>query len=223
MSTKNKFKSEEAILLVGAFLLLIAFILFHYEKILEINNEIKNEIQFNIYQEQTKIDDSISINIDVEYTNTDNEEVNNINDIIKNNYIAFLQIDKINLKQGLMPKTSPYNDVNYYVEIIDISDFPDIINGNFILAAHSGTSNIAYFKNLYKLIKGDQAIIIYNGKKYIYEIINIYNQVKKGSLNIYRDINKTTLTLITCTKDDKNSQTIYIAELIGVETYQEVL
>ena len=59
MSTKNKFKSEEAILLVGAFLLLIAFILFHYEKILEINNEIKNEIQFNIYQEQTKIDDSI--------------------------------------------------------------------------------------------------------------------------------------------------------------------
>ena len=219
MSTKNKFKSEEAILLVGAFLLLIAFILFHYEKILEINNEIKNEIQFNIYQEQTKIDDSISINIDVEYTNTDNEEVNNINDIIKNNYIAFLQIDKINLKQGLMPKTSPYNDVNYYVEIIDISDFPDIINGNFILAAHSGTSNIAYFKNLYKLIKGDQAIIIYNGKKYIYEIINIYNQVKKGSLNIYRDINKTTLTLITCTKDDKNSQTIYIAELIGVETY----
>ena len=223
MSTKNKFKSEEAILLVGAFLLLIAFILFHYEKILEINNEIKNEIQFNIYQEQTKIDDSISINIDVEYTNTDNEEVNNINDIIKNNYIAFLQIDKINLKQGLMPKTSPYNDVNYHVEIIDISDFPDIINGNFILAAHSGTSNIAYFKNLYKLIKGDQAIIIYNGKKYIYEIINIYNQVKKGSLNIYRDINKTTLTLITCTKDDKNSQTIYIAELIGVETYQEVL
>ena len=63
------------------------------------------------------------------------------------------------------------------------------------------------------------AYIIYNNKKYSYQIVNIYNQVKKGSLNIYRDINKTTLTLITCTKDDKNSQTVYILELTGVETY----
>ena len=88
-----------------------------------------------------------------------------------------------------------------------------------VLASHSGSSNIAYFKNLYKLTKDDMAYIIYNNKKYSYQIVNIYNQVKKGSLNIYRDINKTTLTLITCTKDDKNSQTVYILELTGVETY----
>ena len=60
---------------------------------------------------------------------------------------------------------------------------------------------------------------IYNNKKYTYKIVNIYNQTKKGSLNIYRDTNKTTLTLITCTKDDKTNQTVYILELIGVETY----
>ena len=32
---------------------------------------------------------------------------------------------------------------------------------------------------------------------------------------IKRNLDKTTLTLITCTKDDDNSQTVYIAELVN--------
>ena len=219
MSIKNKIKSEEAILIVGSLLLIIALILFHYEKILEVNDEIYNNIQSKIYQENKK--NNIIVNIDVDYItetdiNIDNPEITDKPQI---NYLAFLEIPKINLNQGILPKTSYYNNVNYHVQILDISDLPDVINGNMVLAAHSGSSNIAYFKNLYKLTKDDMAYIIYNNKKYSYQIVNIYNQVKKGSLNIYRDINKTTLTLITCTKDDKNSQTVYILELTGVETY----
>lgn len=219
MSIKNKIKSEEAILIVGSLLLIIALILFHYEKILEINNEIYNNIQSKIYQENKK--NNLIVNIDVDYItetdiNIDNKDVTNKPQV---NYLAFLEIPKINLNQGILPKTSYYNNVNYHVQILDISDLPDVINGNMVLASHSGSSNIAYFKNLYKLTKDDMAYIIYNNKKYSYQIVNIYNQVKKGSLNIYRDINKTTLTLITCTKDDKNSQTVYILELTGVETY----
>ena len=219
MHIKNNIKSEEAILIVGSLLLIIALVLFHYEKILEINNEIYNNIQSKIYQENKK--NNLIVNIDVDYItetdiNIDNKDVTNKPQV---NYLAFLEIPKINLNQGILPKTSYYNNVNYHVQILDISDLPDVINGNMVLASHSGSSNIAYFKNLYKLTKDDMAYIIYNNKKYSYQIVNIYNQVKKGSLNIYRDINKTTLTLITCTKDDKNSQTVYILELTGVETY----
>ena len=219
MHIKNNIKSEEAILIVGSLLLIIALVLFHYEKILEINNEIYNNIQSKIYQENNK--NNLIVNIDVDYiTETDiNIDNKDVTDKPQVNYLAFLEIPKINLNQGILPKTSYYNNVNYHVQILDISDLPDVINGNMVLAAHSGSSNIAYFKNLYKLTKDDKAYIIYNNKKYSYQVVNIYNQVKKGSLNIYRDLTKTTLTLITCTKNDKNSQTVYILELTGVETY----
>lgn len=219
MHIKNNIKSEEAILIVGSLLLIIALILFHYEKILEINNEIYNNIQSKIYQENNK--NNLIVNIDVDYINETDTNIDNspLKEQPIINYLAFLEIPKINLNQGILPKTSYYNNVNYHVQILDISDLPDVINGNMVLAAHSGSSNIAYFKNLYKLTKDDKAYIIYNNKKYSYQVVNIYNQVKKGSLNIYRDLTKTTLTLITCTKNDKNSQTVYILELTGVETY----
>lgn len=219
MHIKNNIKSEEAILIVGSLLLIIALVLFHYEKILEINNEIYNNIQSKIYQENNK--NNLIVNIDVDYINETDTNIDNppLKEQPIINYLAFLEIPKINLNQGILPKTSYYNNVNYHVQILDISDLPDVINGNMVLAAHSGSSNIAYFKNLYKLTKDDKAYIVYNNKKYSYQVVNIYNQVKKGSLNIYRDLTKTTLTLITCTKNDKNSQTVYILELTGVETY----
>ena len=52
---------------------------------------------------------------------------------------------------------------------------------------------------------------------FIYKIVNIYDEEKTGRVRILRDKEKTTLTLITCTKDDKYHQTVYIAELIGIE------
>ena len=51
--------------------------------------------------------------------------------------------------------------------------------------------------------------------KYTYQVVNIYEQQKTGTAKIYRDTSKTTLTLITCTKDSKTLQTIYIAELVN--------
>lgn len=218
MFMHKKIKREETMLIVGSLLLIISFILFNYEKILSINSEIYNNIQANIYKEKNK-NNSLTVNVDVDYITDTNEEIKKPTNNPDINYLAFLEIPKINLNQGLLPINSLYNNVNYHVEILKISDLPDKINGNFILAAHSGTSSIAYFRNLYKLKLDDLASIIYNNKKYTYKIVNIYNQTKKGSLNIYRDTNKTTLTLITCTKDDKTNQTVYILELIGVETY----
>ena len=132
-----------------------------------------------------------------------------------NYYIGYLEITKINLKRGFVNPNSPDNDVSKNIQIIKSSDMPDVNKGNFILAAHSGTAYISFFNTLYMLNEGDYAYVTYNGVKYTYKITKIYLQDKTGQIGIYRDSNKTTLTLVTCTKDDKNHQTIYIAELIS--------
>ena len=215
---KLKLNHESLLLIIGSFLIIIAFILYNYELIMEVNNELKSEIQSKIFKEINRNTD-INVNINVNYLDSEDKNeiiIDNQNDI---NYIAFLEIDKINLKQGILPKNNYYNNVDYHVQILDVSDYPDTLGGNFILAAHSGNSSIAYFKNLYKLSVGDYAKVFYKNKVYRYSVVNIYLEEKDGSIAIYRDIDKTSLTLITCTKNDEKHQTVYIFELVGVETF----
>ena len=132
---------------------------------------------------------------------------------VKYDYIAVLKIPKINLEKGLVAKNSKYNNINYGVEILKESDSPDVINGNVILAAHSGTANISYFRNLDKINVGDEASIIYNGKTYNYKFVKIYDIEKTGKAVIKRDNNTSTLTLVTC-RHNTNKQIILIAELL---------
>ena len=132
-------------------------------------------------------------------------------------YIGSIEIPKINLNKGFTDVNSKYNTVNKNVEVVKGSSYPDVATGNFILAAHSGTSYLAYFKNLYKLQIGDLAYIHYNNQKYTYKIVNIYQQEKTGRIAIYRDMTKTCLTLVTCTKNSKTQQTVYILELQTIE------
>ena len=136
-----------------------------------------------------------------------------VRDKIKKEYIGYLEIDKINLKQGLVSKNSYYNNVKYNIQMLLTSDYPDKSLGNVILAGHSGTGYLAFFKNLYKLKIGDEAKVIYKGYVYTYKIVNIYNVPKIGTVRINRDVNKTCLTLITCTHNSKTEQTVYILEL----------
>ena len=63
------------------------------------------------------------------------------------NYIAVLKIPKIKLVRGLVDRNSYLNNIKYNVEILKDSSMPDIVNGNVILAAHSGNARISYFKN----------------------------------------------------------------------------
>jgi LPXTG-site transpeptidase (sortase) family protein len=92
---------------------------------------------------------------------------------------------------------------------------PDEVNGNLILMAHSGDAYISYFAYLYKLNIGDDAYVTYAGNKYHYQIVNIYEVPKIGVVSMDRNKERTTLTMITCTKDNDYTQTIYIAELVG--------
>ena len=198
-------------------MLIISFLLFHYEKIVEVVKIINNSIQSEIFKEQTS-NKNISINVEVNYLENDDQNKT----IEKNyvpNYIGFLEIPKIHLKQGFLSKDNFYNKVDYNIEVLKVSNFPDVINGNLVLAAHSGNSSISYFHNLYKLDIDDIAKVYYQGKVYSYTIVNIYKEIKDGSVAIIRNPNKTTLTLITCSKNDKEHQTIYILELVGTENY----
>ena len=128
-------------------------------------------------------------------------------------YLGVLEIPKIYLKRGFYGTDSKYNDIKYNVTLMKGADLPNVVNGNLILVAHSGTAYISYFKNLYRLKVGDPCYVTYNGVKYTYIIKNIYNVDKTGAVPIIRDKSKTSLTLITCTKDDLTKQTVYIAEL----------
>ena len=136
---------------------------------------------------------------------------------VTNDYIGYLSIPKINLKKGFLDKRSKENDVEKNILVVEGSNYPDKDKGNLMLAGHSGTGWKAFFNDLYKLTKGDTAIVSYKGKTYTYKIVNIYTQPKIGTIAIYRNYDKTTLTLITCTNNDSTTQTIYIAELQSVE------
>ena len=136
---------------------------------------------------------------------------------ITDEYIGYLTIPKINLTKGFLDNRSQENDVDKNLLVVKGSNYPNVDKGNLIIAGHSGTGWNSFFNDLYKLEKGDEAYISYNGKKYIYKIVNIYTQPKTGTLAIYRDYEKTSLTLITCTNHDSTTQTIYIAELTNIE------
>ena len=166
-----------------------------------------------------------SINMDENLNNQDNitsdeseepkEEKND--NYTYEEYLGIIDISKINLYKGFYNKDSNLNNVKFNLYVLPESNYPDIKGGNLIIAGHSGNYNNSYFANLYMLEVNDDIVIHYNNKKYVYKIDKIYNEKKTGRVRILRNKNNTTLTLITCTKDDNYHQTVYIAYLTSVE------
>lgn len=166
-----------------------------------------------------------SINMDENLNNQDNitsdeseepkEEKND--NYTYEEYLGIVDISKIGLYKGFYNKNSNLNNVKFNLYVLPESNYPDTESGNLIIAGHSGNYNNSYFANLYLLELGDTISIHYNNKNYVYKIDKIYNEEKTGRVRILRNKSKTTLTLITCTKDDNYHQTIYIAYLISVE------
>lgn len=127
----------------------------------------------------------------------------NVKQIVAEEYLGVIQIPKINLKRYLYDIDSSQNNVNRNIEILKISDMPNVRGGNFILAGHNGNTSAGHFRNLYKLSLGDEVIINYNGVNYNYKISKIYDVLKTGSVAIKRDKSKSTITLITCLGSDR--------------------
>lgn len=127
-------------------------------------------------------------------------------------YIAILEIPKINLKKGLVSPSTSHNNVNENIEILTPVKMPDE-DGNMILASHSGSSRVAFFNNLYLLKNNDKVYIYYNKKKYEYKIIKKYEIKKSGELILPNNIGNKNLVLTTCSKN-KYKQLVVIATFL---------
>ena len=134
-------------------------------------------------------------------------------------YSSVLEIPKINLKKGLYSKDSKFNDIKYNIQIMQEADMPDVDKGNFILASHNGNSSISFFDNLRKLSGGDDVFVYYQGIKYKYKLVNIYEVKKSPNIELRNNETKTSITMITCKNGDKRKQVVYIGELVGEERY----
>ena len=147
------------------------------------------------------------------YLNNYNEDVGYINNNKnKEEYLGILEIKKIKLRKGFYKLNSNLNNVDKNIMIVSSSNMPDVNKGNLILASHSGNSSVSYFRYLYKLDMEDIASIYYLGKKYDYKLINYYDVDKNGSVQIIKNNDINTLTLITC-KKNTDKQTVFIFEL----------
>lgn len=131
----------------------------------------------------------------------------------KDNYIGYLEVPDVNIKRGFVAMDSKYNSIGYNVMLIKGSTMPDVEKGNLILAAHRGNSSVSFFDKLYKLKTGAKATVTYNNKKYTYKLTNTYKVPKVGKITVRRNGDVKTLTLITCTRNDKKTQTVFIFEI----------
>jgi len=135
----------------------------------------------------------------------------------KANLLGRLTIPRINFNRNFYKLGTAENNVNRNIAVMKGSTTPDVPRGNLIIAGHSGNVWYSYFGSLYKVKKGDLAHVYYNNTKYTYKIVNIYTVKKNGTVTIKRDRTKSALTLITCTRNSKTLQTVYIAEQIATE------
>ena len=128
--------------------------------------------------------------------------------IKKEQPVATIEISKVNLLQKIYAKNSSLNNVDKNVTIL--TDFClEEDSCLILLAAHSGSCEIAYFKNLDKLELQDEAILIYQNFKYIYELQKIEIKDKNGHLNLKKEKGNF-LYLTTCDKKEDNKQDVYI-------------
>ena len=211
---KEKIKDKSHLLEVGSFLIIVGISVLCFKLIghyLNIENE-KNLIK-EYYEEEIMVDVPIVEEEIVQEEKEQQIEEKTKQNKVKVNYIAVLKIPKLGLEKGLANKDSYYNNVSRNIQILDESDMPDIEKGNVILAGHSGNSSVSYFKNLNKLEIDDKVSISYNGKEYVYKMVNSYEIEKTGYAHIIRNAEKNTLTLITC-KHKTNKQLVIICELM---------
>lgn len=167
-------------------------------------------------KENTKVNDYIKDTSIIEKTIDEN---NKAEENIKQELLLILEIPKINLKRGIYPLHSEENTIEKNVAIMKESSLPTDLNGNVVLEAHNGTASISYFNQLNKLNIDDQAYIYYQGTKYIYTVDKIYDVKKDGDVEVNRNTNKNTLTLITCKKNTNDRQLVIILYLSSKEEY----
>lgn len=199
MESKIKRKNKSWLIIIGSLIFLSGVGLITYDYL---SNSKIDKKETELLEEFYEIEEEIE-------SIEEPQVVEEVKEQIKVNYIAVLKIPKIGLERGLVDPNNYLNNVNYNLEWLDGSSMPDEENGNVIIAGHSGSARISYFRKLDILEIGDEASIIYNGKTYNYKVVDIYDIEKTGKAEIVKEKNTTTLTLITC-RHNTNRQIVVI-------------
>ncbi len=218
MKRKRKIKVKSQYF-IGSFLIFLGIVLIA-SKYISSYYMIHQETQKieNFLLEQATSVELIDEKLDIpEEDSVKHEEIKNDNDRSED-YLAIIEIPKIALRKGLYSKFSKNNNVNKNIEILEDSNYPDYEKGNFILIAHAGNSNISYFQNINQLELQNQINIYYNHEKYIYAVVDKYEVDKTGKVEIKKNPNATSLTLISC-KHNTDKQIVVICNLIGKEKF----
>ena len=208
LKRKVKIENKHLLITISAFLILgsIFLLAYKYYGLYESQKQEEKSIEI-FFQEIPQVEQEI---------NEEQVEESKQEDVI--NYIAVLEIPKINLKRGLVDKTSKYNDVDINIYTLKESVFPnEQANSHVILASHSGSGYHSYFRKLNNLEMKDKVYLYYENIKYIYEITDRYEVEKNGTVSL-RQTTGSDITLITCISGT-NKQVVFVGELIEKENY----
>lgn len=186
-------------IILGFFFILFDYLSDNYQEVIE------QKALEEFYIEESEVNDEVTIS-------QEDEKKISTKKVEKINYIATIKIPKINLTKGLVDSSSYLNNIKYGIQILDGSSMPDKNKSNLILASHSGTARISYFKDLDKLSIDDEVIIDYKNNSYTYKVARIYDIDKNGKANLIYNKNKNNLILITC-RYKTNKQIILVCEL----------
>lgn len=209
---KNNKGSKSQLIIVGSFLILLNISIVSINLFTDYINKQKEKDLIKQYYETEEY--VVDVPVMEEEIVQEEQQVENKKEEV--NYIAVLKIPKIGLEKGLASKDSYWNNVNRNIQILSESDMADVEKGNVILAGHSGNSGVSYFRKLNKLQIDDTVSISYQGKEYVYKMVNSYEIEKNGYAHILRNAEKTTLTMITC-KHNTNKQLVVICELVEIK------
>ncbi|MEG2464116.1 MAG: sortase [Malacoplasma sp.] len=201
-------RKNKKLYIIGIFIILFSIGISSIPFFIENNENMK---------EEEKIEEFLKIDKIEKIQNID--EVKEIKEVKVNNYNMVIEIPKIDLYKGLYNLDSKYNNVAYNIEILKESDMPNVTNGNFILASHNGNSSVSYFEKLTNLNLFDDVYIYYENVKYNYQITDFYEVNKNGIIEIKREHDETVIVLITCKKNTKDKQLVYVGNLINKENY----
>ena len=214
MNIKRKQPRTSTVLLFCFIVFLIGIYLISYNYLVAKKEKIYSSMNLLLYKEETP-ENIEQKEVEKEEQENQTEEPVEKEDtpVISYNYIGTLEVPRIKLERGFLSIDSPYNNVDRNITVINGSTYPNEANNNLIIAAHSGNCAICYFDKLYKLEINDKAVVTYSGYKYTYKLVSTYDVEKTGKVEIRRNMEKNTLTLITCTHNSDTKQSVYIFEL----------
>ena len=210
MIKKEKNKSRFSI--IGSFLIIGATSVFLFYNIYNFCINRIEEKQAEEFINNPVVEDTLVIE---ETTEEVKEEVRQPETY---NYVGVLEIPKINFKRGFLDIKDKNNNVNKNIQVLENSTMPNVNGGLLVIAGHSGSGRVAFFKNLYKLKENDQIYIYYENIKYIYQVQKYYEETKDGDISIDKN-SESTLVLTTCSQTDKNKQIVIVSKLIDKTNY----